>query len=647
MEKILLDLINERKVIDFNGIIKSLNISDEKTDNIKDILTNQELLGQIYCDSNGLYSSFPHNYKIGKVFMTKTNKAFVRFNNKSIPMNESTNLLNGDTIIVEITGVKKPKAEFKKLLKREKNIIVGEVKEEKGIKYLVSYNNDNFKIDIDSKTLDSYISGDRVLIELGTKNEIIDYVGFKSDPDTEMKSIALNHGFHTEFSKECINEANNLPTFVSNDDIKNRKDLRNENIFTIDSTKTKDMDDALSIKLLDNGNYELSVHIADVSHYIKPNMNLFKEASFRGTSIYPVNKVIPMLPKIISNGICSLNEGKDRLTKTIQMEIDKNGNVVNYKIYNSVINSKKKMSYEELNEMFESNNIKDDYKPYWDDINLLRNLNKILAKANYEKGALEFDDNELKMEFDENDNVKDINFSKRGEAELIIANAMILANEKIAEYVSKLSLPFVYRNHEAPNNENINSIIEYFISLGYGLKKLQSSTDPKNLQKIVSILKHREEFPILSNLILRGLEKADYGTLNIGHYGLALRNYTHFTSPIRRFPDLMVHTLLDKYEEKKGYTESELKELENILQNEAVNSSYQERNADDVERTIQKQKIIDYVDNNIGKEFDARITAISDKYMRVITSNGIDGIIWFKDLFDDKYTFNPRTNYLV
>lgn len=656
MEELLLNLLESKNInTNVEGLIKLLNLNNNDKDTLIKVLNKLEFSGKIYLDNNGIYSNFPKNYKIGTVFI-KGKNSFVKLNNKSIPLSKeySNSLFSGDKIIVEIKGVKKPKAILKKILERKDILVIGEVKETNNNKYISIYNRENVKININEEELDKLSIGDRIQIQITFRpdntitGKMVEYIGSINDFDTEIKSAYLNNGFPINFSKSILEEANNLPNSIKEEDLNGRIDLRNDQIFTIDSVKTKDMDDALSMKILSNGHFLLGVHIADVSHYVKPNSALFNEAKLRGTSVYPINTVNPMLPKIISNGICSLNEKEDRLTKTIEIEIDESGKVVKYNIFKSIINSKKKMSYEDLNNMFETNIIQDDYKEYWESITNLRELNKILSKINVNNGSLEFDDSELNIFYDKDNKISNISKFNRGESELIIANCMVLANSLVAEYVNSLELPFVYRNHLIPDKEKLNHVIEYFNRLGYGLKRLKDIKNPKNLQKTIYILRNRKEFSILSRLILQGLKKADYGITNAGHFGLGLKTYTHFTSPIRRFPDLMVHTLLDKYEKTKDFSDVELKELEEKLSLYTKSSSERERMADNVEYIILRHKLIEYIDNNIGKEFNAKISMISDKkFIRVITDNGIEGIIWLKDLYDDDFVYNPGTELLV
>ncbi len=342
-------------------------------------------------------------------------------------------------------------------------------------------------------------------------------------------------------------EVEKLPSEVKEEEMVGRRDLRDKTIFTIDGADTKDIDDAISLDMLENGNYSLGVHIADVSYYVKEGSEIYQEAMERGTSVYLADRVIPMLPHKLSNGICSLNEGVDRLAMSCVMEIDSKGNVVSYDIFESVIRSRKKMTYTDVNKIIEENIIPEGYEPFADTLIKMEELAQILRKHKVERGYIDFGIDESKIIVDETGKAIDIKLRNRGKGENLIEDFMIAANETVATCIYFMELPFIYRVHGEPNEEKINSFLTFVSSLGYTLSGKIKDMHPKTMQSILNQLKDKKEFHILSSLLLRSMQKAVYDTDNIGHFGLASERYTHFTSPIRRFPDTTVHRLLRKY----------------------------------------------------------------------------------------------------
>ena len=442
-----------------------------------------------------------------------------------------------------------------------------------------------------------------------------------------------------------LEEIKNIPTEVSEEEIKDRIDLRNECIFTIDGKDTKDIDDAISLVKLPNGNFELGVHIANVSHYVKKGSAIFEDAYNRGTSVYLLNYVIPMLHHKLSNGICSLNPNEDRLARSCIMEIDKNGEVVNYKICPTVINSKKKMDYDSVNSILENNIIPEGYEEFVGTLKNMQELSNILTIKRNKNGSLDFASNEIKIDIDENGKTLGFNLCQHRSAEHLIENFMIIANETVATHITWLNLPCVYRVHDCPIDQVLNSTVTFISNLGYRINKVRDAENPKLIQQLLKKLSEYEEYPILSNLVLRSMKRAYYTTENIGHFGLASNNYTHFTSPIRRFPDLMVHTLLDKYDNiyNENYNEEKLREylqcLEARLKEGCNHSSYKERQADLAEDDSNKFAMLKYMEEHIGKPFEGTIIEITEKYIKVKTDNEIIGKVKLYDIDGDDFIF--------
>lgn len=657
MNEKIIKTIGKFERIKFKELRKALNIPNENIDYFREMLHSLEVQGKIYFDENNYYTEFPINYKVATLNSTKSKVLFIesKGNGKIIINPEKANgALIGDKVVVELSGNgKKSKGEVKKILERQNDIVVCEVVENEGIKHLIPFNViGDLKLRIDHQNMKRLVPGQRITVRLSdTKNDdvyeayFIEVIGNKNDPDVDLKCIALSHGFNFQFSDDALKQLEEMPTEVEEKDLENRVDLRNEMIYTIDGKNCKDMDDAISVKKLSNGHYIVSVHISHVSNYIKTGTPLFEEAQDRTTSVYFIDYVIPMLPAQISNGICSLNPNVDRLTRTIDMEIDENGEVVWDNIYLSVINSKKKMAYEDINEMFNTGEIPNGYERFANNIYLAREINKKINLAREKRGSINFYSSELEVDIDKDGKVENIDEKYKGEAENIIENFMLLANERIANYSEWLNIPFVYRNHDIPDEDKVIEAVRFIRTLGFRVKCLDNTKSPKVLQKILKTLSCKEEFPILSDILLSSMCRAQYSTANSGHYGLALNEYTHYTSPIRRLPDLLVHTLLD-YFENYNMSKNELKSLEDRLQKLCERSSLKEREADAVEENVIRLKSLEYIEQNLGMKFCATITGISPSFMKIKTDSGIEGKVMIDDIIGDKYILNKSRSLL-
>ena len=612
---------------------------------------------KIFYNYNSRLEVVKNDYYIANIERNSKNQSFVTIDGEKIliPDEDLHTALKYDTVIV--TRTFENKGTVLGIIKRKNNKLVCEVKENNNKLILVPFNG-NVEISIkvnNNNLLKDLIIGDRVYIELDCKcnpfnivfADNITKIGHFNDKNNDAIAIAISKDFDIDFSSDAMKEANSIPTEVTIEDRENRIDLTNETIFTIDSIHTKDMDDAVSIKELYNGNYLLGVHIADVAHYVKPFTTLFESAKKRGTSVYLDDVVIPMLPSILSNGICSLNEGVERLTKSVIMEITPKGTIENYKILDTVIKSKKKMTYEELNEFFNGNEIDISYLPFINDINIMRKLSSILTNKKNNQGNLEFESSDIKINKNvlKNDEIIGFEARKQEEAQKIIENFMILANEIIASHFYWQDLPFIYRVHNNPDDIKIDSTIDIIKNLGYKLVRVQNCYGQKALQNILNDFKDTKEYSIISNLLLRSMAKAKYSTDNIGHYALALDNYCHFTSPIRRFPDLMIHTLINFFN-SSYYVDYNYAKIQEDLSDIAEHSSYKERQADDAEKDYIKLKMAKYMEEHIGEEFTGIILDIDKNKVFIKLDNNIKGILDMNSDFNLSFNIDSHNKVL-
>ena len=622
--------------------------------NIEDVIKELELEGKIFELKNKRYVEFPSEYSIGTITCDHKGNRFVTSNNGRIYVNHDD--LNGaldfDTVVYRADLLSK-RAVVKKILERKNNKVVCEVHTKGNKKTLRTYNAPGIiDIIISKEELDNYVDGDRLIVEIEkdtflntAKGKIIKHLGHKNSPNIDEVCIANARGFNTIFDEEYLKELESIPKEISEEDIKGRVDLRDKEIFTIDCSSTKDIDDAISLEKLDNGNYLLGVHIANLSHYIKPDSKLFKEAYERGTSLYLGDSVIPMFHPLISNGICSLNPNVDRLAKSCFMEINSRGKIIDYRICDTVIHSKFKMTYDDINEILENGNIPEGYEPFITTIMMMCGLAETLIEKRRNLGGVEFCSNEVKVVNDEHNTVVGFKKQEHNIAEKIIENFMIAANETVAQHVFYQSLPFIYRIHDKPDDYKIENAITLLKDLGYRLNFLKDIDKPFLLQSILKELSTKEEFSVLSNLFLKSMEKAKYSNYNHGHYALASDHYTHFTSPIRRMPDLLVHTLLDLYE--KEITSVDFEYVDEALSNACEHASYKERQADLAEEELNRLRMAQYMSNHIGKTFYGRIVEIYPDEINIITDDNIYGSVPISFIEKNNLRFHPHNKSMT
>ncbi len=553
--------------------------------------------------------------------------------------------IHDDIVLVEITSkmnLDRLEGRILRILKRQVNRYVGEINFIKNVGH-VKLDDSKVKIEVIVSKENSLnaVDGHKVVIELGkkitnTKYEgvVVEVIGHKNDPGVDILSIVYKYNINTEFPDDVKEEVKDIPNSVSEAELKDRRDLRDVEIFTIDGDDTKDIDDAISIERLNNGHYKLGVHIADVSYYVKEGSPLDNEAMERGTSVYLVDRVIPMIPHELSNGICSLNPNVDRLAISCIMEFDNLGNQLDYEIFPSVIRSRIQMTYKKVNSILEKNVIPEGYEEYVKSLTTMGELAKILRKMKEKRGYIDFEVDEAKILVDEKCRPTEVVLRERGAGEMLIEDFMIAANECVASHIYFMNLPFIYRIHEVPKEEKIRSYLGFIGSLGYQIPGDIKDTRPQTIQKLLKFLEDKKEFKILSSLLLRSMQKAVYKPENLGHYGLASKCYTHFTSPIRRYPDTTVHRLLRTYLFNKDLNPGTVRKWEEKLVYIADHSSARERASVDCEREVEDMKMAEYMEGHIGEEFEGMISSVTSFGMFIELDNLIEGLVPLRDMKD-------------
>ena len=635
----------------------------ETSDELKDLQDILEELVKDYVvyktkkDKYILLANCP-SLKIGKYQANKKGFGFVLLNKEDdlyISGENSNGAIDGDIVLAEVLnkGIK-PEGHIIKIIERNLHNLVGEIVSfKKGLGLKLDDERLDLNIKLDKKSLQGCVVGHKVLVkltnEIGRKKylgEVIKILGHKDDPGTDILSIAYKYDIEPDFSEETKEELLSLPEEVSPSDLIGRRNLTDKMIFTIDGAHTKDIDDAISLEK-DGSNYILGVHIADVSNYVKENTGLGNDAYERGTSNYLANTVIPMLPHQLSNGICSLNEGVIRLTMSCVMTINEKGKVIDYDIFESYIKSSKKMTYEAVNDILMRDIIPDGYEPFADTLKEMNILAHILRKEKMGRGYIDFNLDEPEIIQDENGKAIDIVRVVREDGEKMIEDFMIAANETVASHIYNMDLPFIYRVHGAPNSDKIDDFTNLLKALGYTLKTRTLDMTPKTMQNVLKELDDKPEFKILSSLLLRSMRKAEYSKENIGHFGLASKAYTHFTSPIRRFPDLTVHRLLKKYLVEKDFSMATINYLNNALVSIAEHSSEREVAAQNAERDVDDMKMAEYMESHIGEIYEGVISSVTSFGFFVELPNLIEGLVHVNSLKGDYFNYVPELLSLI
>ncbi len=464
-------------------------------------------------------------------------------------------------------------------------------------------------------------------------------IGHKNDPGMDILSIVVSNGIPTKFPDDVLAEADQMPDTINEKDLVGRRDLREQLIVTIDGEDAKDLDDAVTVKKLANGNYFLGVHIADVSNYVTEGSQLDREAYERGTSVYLTDRVIPMIPQRLSNGICSLNPHVPRLTMSCEMEIDPNGQVVSHDIFPSVIQTTERMTYTAVNQILEEQDeqVMERYQQLVPMFQEMQELHQILEEMRIRRGAISFEDREAKILVEPDGQPTDILLRSRGVGERLIESFMLAANETVAEHFNKRNFPFIYRIHEQPKEEKMQRFFDFASALGIVVRGTKGTITPKDLQKVIENVEDKPESAVINTMLLRSMQQARYSEDNFGHYGLAAEYYTHFTSPIRRYPDLIVHRLIRSYgqdpsEANQTYWENELPEI-------AEHSSKMERRAVEAEREVDAMKKAEYMMDKVGEEFEGIISSVVKFGLFIELPNTIEGLIHINELKQDYFHF--------
>ena len=584
---------------------------------------------------------------------------FVRLENSDgndvfIPAGAVNGAMHKDKVLIRITAPsergKRAEGEVIKILEKAKGNIVGTFELLKGFGFVVCDDRKTEDIFIPKEKTKGAVTGSKVVVKItktrengrSPEGEITEVIGYIDDPGVDILSVIKQFDLPLEFPQEVMEQIENIPLEVLPEETEGREDLRDWVTVTIDGDDSKDFDDAVSLEMTDNGNYCLGVHIADVTHYVTEGSPLDEEALERGTSYYLVDRVIPMLPHKLSNGICSLNPDEDRLTLSCIMEINKHGELVDHKICKSVIHSHCRMTYTKVNNVIEHNDPDqcEEYQEFVPMLRLMNELRVILNEKRKKRGSVNFDFPETKIILDENGKVTDIKPYERNLATNLIEEFMLVCNETVAEDYYWQSVPFVFRNHECPDEEKIESLKQIIKSFGYYIKG-QNEIHPKEIQQLIEKISGTSEEHVISRLVLRSMKQAKYQSENYGHFGLAAQYYCHFTSPIRRYPDLQIHRIIKESMDGK-MTDSRRKRYEKILPAVANRCSVMERLADDAERETDKLKMVEYMSGKIGEEFEGIISGLTSWGIYVELQNTVEGMVSVNSMDDDYYTYEEK-----
>jgi len=586
-----------------------------------------------------------------------------------IAPNNTFRALNGDTVKIEIVRAgdprsgKGPEGKVTEIVEHHYEQVVGEffktdddagyvgqvrLTDKKIMKYKFYVTNVGLNPtpgEVVTAEITEYPNADHPDAMVGIAKQVI---GSVDDPGIDILQIVYQHNIPSEFPEEVMQAADEIPDHVLPEEMTGREDITNQDLVTIDGESSKDLDDAVTVWKLPNGNYHLGVHIADVSHYVKEDSILDKEAYKRGTSTYLTDRVIPMLPRRLSNGICSLNEGELRLCMSCDMEINPEGHVVKHRIHPSVMRSKARMTYTAVNNILESHDAvtMDRYKelvPMFEDMG---ELHKILVKQRKRRGAIDFDDREAEIIVDDKGHAIDVKLRTRGMAERMIESFMLAANETVAEHYFRAKVPFLYRVHETPDGDRVRSFFEFLTAFGINVKGDPNHLRPKMLQGILKQVAGKPEEAMVSVMMLRSLKQARYADQSLGHFGLGAEFYTHFTSPIRRYPDTMVHRMIHYYEDH-GINDASKEKFAPILEEIGVHTSEAERRSIDAERDTNDMKMAEYMADHVGEEFDAVVSSVMKFGMFVELPNTIEGLIHISRMQDDYYEYVEKYLALV
>ncbi|TGA97348.1 ribonuclease R [Sporolactobacillus shoreae] len=645
-------------VSDSEGFTEFVKILNEMTEQGLVIKTRSDryglpekmnlMKGRVQSHAKGFAFIIPEDEKMDDVF---------------VGPNDLAGAMNGDTVVVRVsykTSDRGDRAEGTviRILERAIKQVVGTFNAGKHFGFVIPDDNRiNGDIFIPENAEHGAMEGHKVVAEItkypeGRKNAegmVTQILGHKNDPGVDILSIIYKHGLPLEYPPEVMSEAEAIPEEISDKDRAGRRDLRDETIVTIDGEDSKDLDDAVTVAKLENGNYKLGVHIADVSYYVTEGSALDAEAYERGTSAYLVDRVIPMIPHRLSNGICSLNPQVDRLAISCEMEIDPQGIVVAHDIFPSVIRTTERMTYNNVRKILkrEDEEVLERYHDLIPFFDLMAELAKVLEKHRQDRGAIDFDFTEAKIIVDEEGKPTDVVIRERTEAERLIESFMLAANETIAEHFEKRQLPFLYRVHEEPNPEKLQKFFDFAVNFGYVLKDSPEHVHPRTLQSLLEKVKGQPEEAVISTVMLRSMAKAKYDDKCLGHFGLSTEYYTHFTSPIRRYPDLTVHRLIRKYlfdghtdGKTQAFWKAQLPEI-------AKSTSASEQRAVEAERDTDDLKKAEFMQDKVGQTFDGVISGVTNFGLFVELPNTIEGLVHISYLTDDYYRYSEENMALI
>lgn len=581
-----------------------------------------------------------------------------------ISRENSKNALNGDTvsikIIAEKEGDKKQEGKIVKIVRHEKDTVVGTFQKSRNFAFVVP-DDKNFGTDIFISKANWGKARDKkkVLVQIlkypekgkNAEGKVIEVLGGINEAGVDMLSLIKQYELPYKFPDEVVTEAKNYGDKIDPSDLPRRRDLRNDIIFTIDGEDAKDLDDAIHVEKLENGNYKLDVHIADVSHYVREKTELDKEAYLRGTSIYMLGRVIPMLPRELSNGICSLNACEDRYTLSCSMEITPKAKIVSSDIYKGVIRVTERMCYTDVQKILDRSDetVLKRYEKYISYFDLMAELANILKSKRKENGYLNLEIPESKIILDENGVAIDVKKYETYFANEIIEQFMLIANETVAEKFYWLQAPFIYRNHEAPDVDKVKELNKSLYNFGYKIKiSKEEIIYPNEFAKILEDIKGKDEEKVVSNIILRTLRVAKYEAENKGHFGIASKYYCHFTSPIRRYPDLFIHRIISKYLDN-DYLVNDfwIKKYEKRAEKRAENCSERERVATKVEREAEDIKKAEFMESKIGEEYEGIVSSVTNFGIFVELDNTVEGLIRYEKLGDEYFIYNEEKRQAI
>ncbi|MDX7993928.1 ribonuclease R [Bacillus subtilis] len=642
------EMLNITEAEEFKELVKALVALEEKGLIVRTrsdrygIPEKMNLIkGKISAHAKGFAFLLPEDTSLSDVF---------------IPPNELNTAMNGDIVMVRLNSQSsgsRQEGTVIRILERAIQRVVGTYTETRNFGFVIP---DDKKITSDifipKNGKNGAAEGHKVVVKLtsypegrmNAEGEVETILGHKNDPGIDILSVIHKHGLPGEFPADAMEQASSTPDTIDEIDLKDRRDLRDQVIVTIDGADAKDLDDAVTVTKLDDGSYKLGVHIADVSHYVTENSPIDKEALERGTSVYLVDRVIPMIPHRLSNGICSLNPKVDRLTLSCEMTINSQGQVTEHEIFQSVIKTTERMTYSDVNKILvdDDEELKQKYEPLVPMFKDMERLAQILRDKRMDRGAVDFDFKEAKVLVDDEGAVKDVVIRERSVAEKLIEEFMLVANETVAEHFHWMNVPFIYRIHEEPNAEKLQKFLEFVTTFGYVVKGTAGNIHPRALQSILDAVRDRPEETVISTVMLRSMKQAKYDPQSLGHFGLSTEFYTHFTSPIRRYPDLIVHRLIRTYLINGKVDEATQEKWAERLPDIAEHTSSMERRAVDAERETDDLKKAEYMLDKIGEEFDGMISSVTNFGMFVELPNTIEGLVHVSFMTDDYYRFDEQ-----